>query len=419
MGLLPAAACRLQPAAWSSMYFGESLRFSFQALNSNKVRSFLTALGLVIGNASVILVVTISITSRDYVLDQIRGVGSNLISAQFSAGTNTATQVDADFIKLADVQAVRQQFGSRIIAATGVMTNFGRMLINGKEQDIRVIGSDEQYPLVRNMVLLSGHFMDQSDVEQRQKVAMLTEKLAQKLFGSTAAAIGQVIKLYGQRFTVIGTFKERTGTFGFSEVTDETVLMPITVIKLFTPLERVDPMYAQARYAADVRPLTAAIKQVLESRHRPGAKYDVINLSGILEAAEKIARVLTLVLVTVSAITLIISGIGIMNIMLVTVTERTREIGLRMAVGASRKAVLEQFLTEAVVLSVAGGLIGILIGISIPLTVRFLTDQIRVPISPMSIVVAFCVSLGVGVIFGMLPANRASRLNPTEALRYE
>src|SRR6202161_3776107 len=148
------------------MYFGEALRFSLQALSANKVQSFLTALGLVIGNASVILVVTISITSRDYVLDQIRGVGSNLIYAQFSAGTNSATQVESDFIKLTDVQAVRQQFGGRIIAATGVMTNFGRMLINGKEQDVRVIGSDDQYPLVRNMVLLSGHFMDERDVEQ-------------------------------------------------------------------------------------------------------------------------------------------------------------------------------------------------------------------------------------------------------------
>jgi putative ABC transport system permease protein len=401
------------------VYFGESFRFSLQALSANKVRSFLTALGLVIGNASVILVVTISITSRDYVLDQIRGVGSNLISAQFSAGTTTATQVDADFIKLADVEAVRQQFGSRIIAATSIMTNNARVLINGKEQDVRVLGTDEQYPLVRNMLLLSGHFMDANEVEQRRKVAMLTEKLAQKLYGSTSMAVGQVVKLFGLQFTVIGTFKERTGTFGQSEIADETVLIPITEIKLFTPVERVDPMYVQARYSSDVRPLTAAIKQVLESRHRPGAKFEVFNLSGILEAAEKIAHVLTLVLVTVSTIALVISGIGIMNIMLVTVTERTREIGLRMAVGASRKAVLEQFLTEAVVLSVGGGFIGIVIGISIPLSVRFLTDQIRVPISPMSIVVAFCVSLVVGVVFGMLPANRAARLNPTEALRYE
>jgi putative ABC transport system permease protein len=401
------------------MYIGEALRFSLQALWANKFRTFLTALGLVIGNASVILVVTISITSRDYVLDQIRGVGSNLIYAQYSAGTNNSTQVDADFIKLADLEAVREQLGRRLVAATGVMSNTGRLLINGKEQDVSVIGSDEEYPLVRNMVLLSGHFLDQGDVRQRQKVAMLTEKLAERLYGSPRAAVGQILKLYGWQFTVIGTFKERTGTFGISEITNETVLMPITVVKLITQVERIDPLYAQARFASDVPPLTAAIKQIIESRHRPGARYDVENLSGILEAAQKIAQVLTIVLFVVSAIALIISGIGIMNIMLVTVTERTREIGLRMAVGASRRAVLEQFLTEAVILSLSGGLIGILLGISIPLSVRFLTDDIRVPISVTSVVVAFGVSVVVGVVFGILPANRASQLNPTEALRYE
>src|SRR5579871_3305660 len=231
------------------MYIGESLRFSVQALWANKFRTFLTALGLTIGNASVILVVTISITSRNYVLDQIRGIGSNLISAQYSAGTTTSTQVDADFIKIADVEAVRRQFGSRIVAATGIMTNYDRMMINGKEQDVRIIGSDEHYPRVRNMVLLSGHFMDESDVHGHLRVAMLTEKLAKRLFGGAAAAVGQVIKVFGLRFTIIGTFKERTGTYNLSEITEETVLMPITVIKLFSPVERIDPMYVQARYS--------------------------------------------------------------------------------------------------------------------------------------------------------------------------
>ncbi len=401
------------------MYFGESLRFSLQALRANKFRSFLTALGLVIGNASVILVVTISITSREYILDTIRGVGSNLIYAQYSAGTNSATKVDADFIKTADVEAIRRELGSRIVAATGVMSNSGRLLINGKEQDVSVIGADEYYPTVRNMVLLSGHFIDAGDVQARQHVVMVTEKLATRLFGGVQNAVGQVIKLYDLRFTVVGTFKERTTTFGVSEITNETVLMPITVMKLFIPIERIDPMYVQTRYAADVVPLTAAIKQILASRHRAGASYDVENLTAILEAAQKIALVMTIVLILVSAIALMISGIGIMNIMLVTVTERTREIGLRKAVGASRHAVLEQFLTESIVISMAGGFIGILVGISIPLSVRFFTDAIRVSISPTSVVVAFAVSLAVGVIFGMLPANRASQLNPTEALRYE
>jgi putative ABC transport system permease protein len=401
------------------MYFREALSFSLQALWANKFRTFLTALGLVIGNASVILVVTISITSREYILDLIRGVGSNLIYAQYSSGTNNATKVDADFIKMADVDAVRQQLGSRLVAATGVMSNSGRMLVNGKEEDVSVIGTDQAYPTVRNMVLLSGHFVDGDDVKSRQHVVMLTEKLAIKLFGNVQNAVGQVIKLYDLQFTVVGTFKERTGTFGVSEITNETVLMPITVVKFFTPVERIDPLYAQARRAADVQPLTAAIKQIIESRHRPGARYDVENLGGILEAAQQIAFVMTIVLILVSTIALLISGIGIMNIMLVTVTERTREIGLRMAVGASRNAVLEQFLTESIVISMAGGIIGILVGISIPLSVRFFTDAIRVPISVTSIFVAFGVSVAVGVIFGILPANRASQLNPTEALRYE
>jgi putative ABC transport system permease protein len=401
------------------MNIGEAFRFSVQALQANKFRTFLTALGLVIGNASVILVVTISITSRDYILDQIRGIGSNLIYAQYSAGTNTSTKVDADFIKLADVETVRRQFGERIVAATGVMTNYGRLLINGKEQDISVIGSDDQYAAVRNMVLLAGRFMDAGDVQLREKVVMLTEKLANRLYGSQTAAVGETLKLYGLQFTVIGTFKERTSTFGISEVTSETALIPISVIRSFTPVERIDPMYVQVRYASDVKPLTAEIKQVLESRHRPGARYDVQNLSGILETAQQIALVLTIVLIVVSTIALIISGIGIMNIMLVTVTERTREIGLRMAVGASRREVLEQFLTEAVLISIGGGFIGSIIGLAIPLSVQFFTDDIRVPVSYTSVLVAFAVSLFVGVIFGMLPANRASRLNPTEALRYE
>jgi putative ABC transport system permease protein len=401
------------------MFFGEALRFSLQALRANKFRTFLTALGLVIGNASVILVVTISITSREYILDQIRGIGSNLIYAQYSNGTNTSTQVNADFIKLADLDAVRNELGNRIVAATGVMTNNGRLIINGKEQDVSVIGSDEEYATVRNMMLLAGRFMDEGDVRQRQKVVLLTEKLADRIYSTPQAAIGQSLKLYGLHFTVIGVFKERTGTFGLSEITNETVLMPISVIRLFTPVERIDPLYVQARLATDVPPLTASIKQIIESRHRQGARYDVENLAGILEAAQKIALVLTIVLILVSTIALVISGIGIMNIMLVTVTERTREIGLRMAVGASRRAVLEQFLTESVVLSLGGGLIGILVGIALPLSVGFISDEIRVPISPISIMVAFGVSLFVGVVFGMLPANRASHLNPTEALRYE
>jgi len=395
------------------------LTFSLHALSANRFRTFLTALGLVIGNASVILVVTISLTSEELILDQIRAIGSNMVYAQYEAGTNTTAPVSADFVKFADVEAVRKQFGDRIIAATGVMVNYDRIRLDGKDQDIAVIGSDDQYIHVRNLVLLSGRFMDAGEVLYRQKVAMITEKLALRMFGSQVNSIGQTIKIRDLQFTVIGTFKERTESFGLSELAAETVLIPITVMRYYVAAERIDPMYVQAISPEEVEPLTRDIQTLLESRHRAGARYKVENLGSILGAAKSISLILRIVLVFISAIALLISGIGIMNIMLVTVTERTREIGIRMSIGASRRAVMQQFLIEAVLISVSGGLVGILIGISIPITAQYFAEGIDIPIAPLSVIVAFGVSVAVGLGFGLLPASRASKLNPTEALRYE
>jgi putative ABC transport system permease protein len=402
------------------MQVGEAFSFSLQALRQNPVRSFLTGLGMVIGTASVILVVTISLTSQNYILEQIEGVGSNMIFASYEVGSqSSAAEVNADFVKIADVQAVRQQLSDRIVAATGIESNYDSTFIDGKEERILVIGSDEYYKPVRNLVVLSGRFLDASDVDLRQKVVLMTQKLAKRLYGSVEAAPGHNIKVHGLQFTVIGTFKEKVESFGQSELNAETLLIPITVQQYFTRVERIDPLYVQVRSPEQVEAVTTQVKEILESRHRAGTSYKVENLTGILNAAKSIAEILTLVLILVSAIALVISGIGIMNIMLVTVTERTREIGVRMAVGASRRDILLQFLMEAILISIAGGSFGIVAGIALPLSVQFFVENLRIPISVWSIGLAFTVSSLVGLVFGMLPASRASKLNPTEALRYE
>ena len=400
------------------MFLGEALRFSAQALRANPVRSVLTGLGMVIGTASVILVVTISLTSRDYILETVQGIGSNIIFAYYVAAGPSTAAADADYIKMSDVEAIRAELGADIIAATGVTANADRILIGGREQDVKVIGTDEAYQPVRNIVISSGRFLDQRDVALRGKVALLTDKLAERMYGNRGAALSQVIRLFGLQFTVVGTFHEKVETFGQSELERDTILLPITVLRYFTPLERIDPLYVQVRSPQQVDRVAVRVQEILEARHRPGAHYRVDTLTAILDAARKISLILSAVLILVSAITLVISGIGIMNIMLVTVTERTREIGVRLAVGASAKEILIQFLTEAMMVSLSGGLLGILAGVAIPLSVGLYTD-IKIPISPIAIVVAFGVSCMVGLIFGILPANRAAHLNPTEALRYE
>lgn len=394
------------------------LASALTALWVHRTRTLLTATSMVIANASVIIVVSIALTGRDFVLQQIEGVGSNLIYAYFEAGER-GSRSETDFINLADVDAVRDQLGDLGQAVAGVMTIYDRIFIEGAIQQIRILGSNEEYRIVRNLRMPTGRFFDSDEVDRRAKVCLLTEPLARKLFRTNANALGQTIKVQGLNFTVVGVFVEGVDTFGQTEVAPYSVLIPITVMKYFHELERVDPLYVSVQSQTEVDRVTTLIEELLVSRHRSGSTYRVENLAGILTAAKNIATALTIVLILVAGITLFISGIFIMNIMLVSVIERTKEIGIRMAIGATRQQVQKQFLLEAICISMMGGLVGAAVGIAVPVAAGRLLPQLNIPVSPIAIVVALAVSGTVGAVFGLLPAYRAAKLDPVEALRYE
>jgi putative ABC transport system permease protein len=397
----------------------DSIRFALAALQAHKLRAGLTGLGMVIGNASVILVVTVALAGRSFVLRLIEGVGSNLIYAYYEYGANTTAEQQSDFLNLDDAAAVRRQLGDRALGVAPVVKSSDRVIVDGQERQVAVLGSNTDYQVVRRLAILAGRFYDEEELLTRQKVCLLTADLAQRLYGAPRRAVGAQIKVQGLQFTAIGVFREGVETFGQSEISGESLLIPLSVMKYFDPVLRVDPLYVAVRAGGDVEPATRQVRQILESRHRPGAVYKVDNLRALLAAARQISFGLTVVLLLVSAIALTISGIFIMNIMLVTVTERTREIGLRMAVGATRRQIREQFLLEAGTISFLGGLAGIVLGVATPLFARRFLPGVEIPISTLSIVAALFVSCSVGIVFGMLPASRAARLNPTEALRYE
>jgi len=250
-------------------------------------------------------------------------------------------------------------------------------------------------------------------------VGVITEKLADKLFTRPQEAVGQTIKLSGGLpFVVVGVFKESVDTFGQSEIQEETMLIPYTVSRFFTPTSDVYEIFFSVATPQDVVPATNAIKHVLQSRHRTESVYNVQNLTQLLTVAARIADSLTVILMLVAFVTLLVSGIGIMNIMLATVTSRIREIGIRKAMGATNRTIRFQFLAEAILISISGGIVGILAGLALPVSVRLFTDY-RFPISGLSAIIAIVVSSIVGIIFGTIPATRASQLDPVESLRYE
>lgn len=398
------------------MIKNETWRVALDALLANKVKAALTMLGVTIGTTCIVLVVTVSMMGKNYVMAQIEAVGTDLVYAYYPG--NHLTRAASDEISLADLNAALAL--PHVVEVAGVH-DIGNtaVTINGVEKSVTLVGVTEGFQKIRNLLIVEGRFFDEIDMQSNSKACLITQELAKEF---NRDMVGEIIRVGDLRFTVVGVFRERVATFGQSEITSESVLVPFPLLKYYQGIDYVRTLYVQADSHENVSLVTAELQVLLQSRHREGVAYTVQNLSGILEAARQIALALTGVLLTVGCIVLLISGVGIMNIMLVTVTERTREIGLRKAVGANRREILFQFLIEALIISGLGAVLGILIALTIKLVAEPLVPveyNMHIPISPASIVVAFFVSCSTGILFGYLPANRASRLQPTQALHHE
>ena len=418
----PVAFERTLASAKNTMVFSEIVMLAVDSFRASKVRFMLTALGMVIGSASLILVVTVGLTGKEYALNLLRGIGSNMVVVDYQGGGNAEAGIGkefhSDYLTREDEAAVVQQVPAVAYSSPMVEMHDRISFGGGVVKDILVLGITPQYRQVRNLVVLSGRFFDEEDEQTHIKAAVVTEPFARQLFGSADAAINQSFAISGIPFTIIGIFKEKVDTFGQSEVADQTILIPYSVARYFTGTNNVKQLFFSIRDQNDVPEATREIGRVIQSRHRANSVYNAQNLTEILSVASQILNAITVGLLLVSTITLAVSGIGIMNIMLATVRSRIREIGIRKALGATYREIQLQFLVEAVFISLSGGVVGTLIGLAIPYSLRFVTN-VEIPVSIWSVVIALFTATAVGVIFGTLPATRAAQLDPVESLKYE
>lgn len=407
-------------SARSTLNFSEVIALAVDSFRASKARFLLTMLGMVIGSASIILVVTVGLTGRDYAIATISSLGPNKIEMQYSGGSiiGSDNASSPDYMTREDMMAVATSVPG-VVAYSPMLEVHDRISLGGGiTKDAMLLGVSPQYKEIRGLVVLAGRFFDDQDAAAHAKVVVLNKALAIELFGSTQAAVGQTISIRGIPLSIVGVFKESIDTYGISEISDETMLIPYEVARYFTGTDVVKEIFFKMADSSQVEPAAKEITNLIKERHRPNSVYHAETLTGILDDMNKIASILTWVLTLAAAITLIVAGVGIMNSMLANIQARIREIGIRKALGATRREIRLQFLTEAVFMSLSGGILGTILGLGVPLSVRLLTPY-QLPVPWQAAVIALATSVLVGVIFGTVPANRAARLDPVETLKYE
>jgi putative ABC transport system permease protein len=390
------------------------LKFAWEGITFRSGRSFLTVVGMAAGTASVVAVVSIGLAGRGYVVGLIEGVGANLVVAR-----GTGQGVNPEFITFDDADALSQSL--RGLGTVAPVAESSRTIsISGQPWPINVIGVTPPYADVRNLVIGQGRFFGAPEEDGSAKVAVISRELARRLYRGPLPPNAN-LRLFDLRFRVIGVFEEAVGTAAAvnrSEAAGLSVLIPYSTKRQLHDSPEVDIVYMQASSPEAISQLMRSAEHVLSSRHRSMESIEVESLAPFIDLARAVSGAIGLVLLAAAGVSLIVGGIGIMNIMLVTVRERTRDIGIRLALGARRGDILVQFLLEAALLSTVGGALGVLLGGGVPLLIGTLLG-IPVPVSLISIATAFAVCVGVGLVFGVHPARRAAAMNIVDSLAYE
>lgn len=405
------------------MPFKQLFRTAWRSIKVNKSRSLLTILGVIIGVASVIILVSVGSGLKDYITNEMQDMGSNLVmvmpgdinldklGAGGSAMSSSFAAMQASKLKLEYIDDLRQGI-PEIKDIVGIVMGSAPARYQNEVISSQVLGTTENYTDLRQYGFVSGGFFGKADVNSGRKVAVIGYKIADELFGDIPP-VGEKIKLGEYRYTVIGVIEEKGGQGTMSP--DDKIYVPITVAQRQFGQSNIGMIFAEAKIADDVARVVSQSEEILK-RRMDSDEFTVLDQKEILSTVSGILNTLTVALGGIAAISLLVGGIGIMNMMLVSVTERTREIGLRKALGAKPEVILAQFLTEAVMLSVGGGILGIALGAGGALLLSLFMPT---TITAWSVTLAFIVSAAVGIIFGVTPAKRASELSPIEALRHE
>jgi putative ABC transport system permease protein len=401
------------------MFSPETLETALHRFRTHPVQTALTLAGLVVGTAAIIVIVALGLTGRAFVMAQIEGVGSHLVWAGYEGTVTSGVSRElADDITDGDAKAVEART-DLFVGVTPLLELQGKVSTLSRATTLNVLATTPNYPVIRrNVRVLKGRFLDDDDLLQRAKVCVVNKPLYDQLFGQDASP-DKILRTLGTTFQVVGVFDKQVDTMGQGEVIPESIFIPLTVGWFFTPTRRVDLIFGEVRDFSQVERAATVMGDVLRDRHHPGSIYKVKTMTTVVKVARAISFGLILIFIVAAAVSVVVGAVGIMNILLASVEQRTREIGLRMSIGARRRDILRQFLLEALMLGVAGSSLGVLIGVGLPLAARLVFRQVAIEVSSLSAVLAFAFSCIVTLLFGVFPAYRAATLNPTEALRHE